>query len=158
METQYLKLETKKAQEAYKKGNAKQKKLLIDLYGEEAFLLDVKDRVLDYKSACKELGLTPLTLEHFDFLPEEDQERTFARHQVVIGVRALVGDWRPDFRNGTWKYYTYGVEDSNGLRLDGDDCSYYSFTGSDLLFPNAELRDHAQNIFKSQYLKFLFNR
>lgn len=151
-----LKLDYNKALDAYKKASPENKKLLIDLYGAENFLTNVKDRVIDYPSACKELGLTPLTIGYFDFLPEWERERAFNRHQVTVGVRALVGDWRPNLNDSSYKYYTYGYTNSNGLGLCGNFGYDVSFTGADLLFPNADLRDHAQKIFEKQYLTFLF--
>ena len=152
-----LKTNKDKALEAYKNADAKGKQMLIDLYGRENFLVDIKDRVIDYKTACAEIGLTPLTLSHFDFLPQEDRERSFARHQVVIGVRALVGDWKPNFKDGKTKYYNYGYENTDGLVLDIGFSIYGCGDGSDLLFPTRDLCDHARNIFNRQYLKFIFN-
>ena len=153
----HLKTNKDKALEAYKNADAKGKQMLIDLYGRENFLVDIKDRVIDYKSACTETGLTPLTLSHFDFLPKEDRERSFARHQVVIGVRALVGDWKPNFKDGKTKYYNYGYENASGLVLVSDWTSNFCCDGSDLLFPTRDLCDHARTIFHKQYLKFIFN-
>ena len=154
--SQKLKTDKEKALLAYKNADEKGKQMLKDLYGAENFLTNVKDRVIDYKSACREIGLTPLTLSYFDFLPEWERERAFNRHQVTVGVRALVGDWKPNFTDGTWKYYTYGYENSNGLRLGGSCYRDMCFAGSDLLFPNSDLRDYAQKIFEKQYLTFLF--
>ena len=153
-----LKLTLEKAQDTYKNGTPEHKKLLIDLYGKENFLLDITERVFDYASACEELGLTPLTINHFTFLPEEDQNRAFVRHQLTIQTRALRGDWTPNFKDSTYKYYNYFYWDTAKNGFSSYVYYYYlvSSVGSDLLFPNEKLADYARNTFEKQYIAYHF--
>lgn len=153
----HLKLLLDKAQEAYKSANADQKKLLIDLYGKEHFLIDIRERVIDYESACREIGIEPLTVEDFDFLPEEDQSRAFNRHQVVIGARALCGDWKPNFKDTNQaKWYAYFYGESEGFSSVSFCDFYYSVSGSDLMLPTQELTDHIRKSFKDQFITYLY--
>lgn len=156
----YLELELEKAQEAYKSGTKDQQKLLIGLYGEEHFLTDIRERVKDYPSACKVLNISPLTLNHFNFLPEEDQERAWNRHQLTIVTRALRGDWKPDFKDGNYKYYNYFYWDtsiSGFSSLVSDTFFLSASVGSDLLFPTRELADHARVIMEKTYIAYHLN-
>lgn len=154
---QHLKLELTKAQEAYKKGDADVKKLLIDLYGKEHFLTDIKDRVIDYESACREIGIEPLTEKDFGILPKEDRKRYYNRHQLTIVVRALVGDWKPDWDNSNeYKYYMYFYKEKSGFASHTDCYCDLSFVGSDLLFPNSDLANYAGKIMRQQYIDYLF--
>lgn len=154
-----LKLTLERALEAFKNGTKDQKQWLIDMYGQEHFLTDVKDRVIDYLSACKEINIAPLSRNHFNFLPEEDQERAWNRHQLSIVTRALRGDWKPNFKDGSYNYYNYFYWNSseNGFSSDsGVICYSYASVGSDLMFPNEELADHARKICEKQYIAYHF--
>ena len=157
MGKEHLKLELSKAVETYKKGDGKIKALLIDLYGKEYFLLDVKDRVIDYESACKETSFKPLTIEDFEMLPEEDRNRYYARHQLTVGIRALVGDYKPDWDNSSeYKYYNYMYKEDGGFVSGVRSYAYLSYLGSDFYFPNREIAEHAYKTFKKQYITYLF--
>lgn len=153
-----LKLQKEKAIEAYKNGNEEMKRFLINCYGKEHFLTDIKDRVTDYESACKELGIEPLTEADFGILPEKDQKRYFNRHQITIVVRALNEGWEPDFHNHSeYKYYNYPYADgkggfSFGVRYQ----AYIAYAASDLYYKSHELAEYGQKIMKQQYLDYSF--
>lgn len=154
----HLKLELSKAQEAYKTGDADRKKLLIDLYGKEHFLTNIKDRIVDYESACAELGIKPLTEEDFGILPKEDRKKYFNRHILTIGIRALNEGWKPDFHNHSeYKWYNYPYTDGkNGFSFDCISIYYACCAGSDLYLKSQDLALHAQKTFKQQYLDYSF--
>jgi len=154
----HLKLDLSKAQEAYKKGDQSIKDFLINAYGKEHFLLDVKERVKDYESACKELGIKPLTEADFGILPKEDRKKYFNRHILTIGIRALNEGWKPDFHNHSeWKWYNYPYSDgNNGFSFDCDYDCYGCIAGSDLYLKSKELALYAQKVFKQQYLDYSF--
>lgn len=154
----HLKLELSKAQEAFKTGNPERKELLISLYGKEHFLFDIKERVTDYESACKELGIEPLTEADFGILPKEDQKKYFNRHVLTIGIRALNEGWVPDFHNHSQsKWYNYPYTDGKSVFSFG---CYRSFgvccAGSDLYLKDQTLALYAQKIFKQHYLDYSF--
>lgn len=154
----FLKLEKEKAIEAYKNGNDELKRFLINCYGKENFLTDIKDRVTDYESACKELGIEPLTESDFGILPEKDQKRYFNRHQITIVVRALNEGWEPDFQNHSeYKYYNYPYTDGKGgFSFGVADQYYFAYAASDLYYKSYELAEYGQKIMKQQYLDYSF--
>lgn len=158
MKDQILELTLEKALEAYKKGTKQQKQWLVDMYGAEHFLTDIKDRVKDYKTACEVLNIEPLIRENFNFLPEEDQERAWNRHQLTIGTRALRRDWKPNFKDGSYNYYNYFYWNNSENGFSSSVNSYFShaLVGSDLMFPTRELADHARVIFEKQYIAYHF--
>lgn len=158
MKEKELQLSSTKAVEAYKLATADQKQLLENMYGRENFLTDIRDRVFDYPSACNEAGVSELTIEDFDFLPKEEQERAFMRHQLAFSARLLRSDWVPDPKDGKAKYYVYSYWNNSEKCFDSyvsDDYVYYS-VGSDLLFPNQELAEHHRVKFEQQYIKCKF--
>lgn len=154
-----LKLSIEKALEAYTKGDKARKQFLIDLYGAEHFLTDIKDRVTDYPSACKELNILQLTVDHFAFMGK-DAKRYFNRHQLTIIIRALNEGWEPDFTDSEYKYYNYPYWDSssNGFSSGVHVSDYVSASGSDLMFKNRELCEYAWKIAKTAYIAYHFNK
>ncbi len=124
----------------------------------EHLLTDVKDRVVDYESACKEINFKPLSIEDFEILPEEDRNRYYARHQLTVGIRALVGDYKPDLDNSSeYKYYNYVYREDDGFASGVGLSDYFSsHLGSDLYFPNSEVAKYAYKIFKQQYIDYSF--
>lgn len=153
-----LKLSLEKALEAYSKGDNARKQFLIDMYGKEHFLTDIKDRVTDYASACKELNILQLTIDHFACLGS-DAKRYFNRHQLTIITRALNEGWEPDFSNlSEYKYYNYPYQDKNGFSSFVY-CDYYDASvSSDLMFKSNELAAYAWKIAKTQYIAYHFNK
>lgn len=153
-----LKLKKDKALEAYKNGGSEIKKFLEQAYGREHFLTDVKDRVVDYESACREIGIKPLTEADFGILPEKDRKRYFNRHVITITIRALNEGWEPDFQNHSqYKYYNYPYTDGKGGFSFDCSCHHRSVGGgSDLYYKSEELARHGQNILKQHYLDYSF--
>lgn len=154
-EQKHLKLSLDKALEAYTKGDKARKQFLIDLYGKEHFLTDIKERVTDYPSACKELNVLQLTIDHFAFMGK-DAKRYFNRHQLTIIIRALNEGWEPDFTNYEYKYYNYNYWNTsiNGFSSGVFSCYDDSSVGSDLLLKSRELAEYAYKIAKQQYLSY----
>lgn len=158
-EEKELKVYLERALEAYQNGTTEQKEMLITLWGKKTFTKDIKDRVKDYKSACDELGIKPLTIHSFTFLEEEDQAPAFARHQISIVAKALREEWKPDFKDGKSKYYVYKYWDSlkNGFSSAVTYCDDFCSVGSDLLFPTYELAEYALSILDEQYSTYLLS-
>lgn len=42
-----------------------------------------------YQDACAIEGMTPLTLEHFSFLPEDERKATFHLHKIHTVIRVV---------------------------------------------------------------------
>lgn len=156
-EQKHLKLSLEKALEAYTKGDKARKQFLIDLYGKEYFLTDIKDRVIDYPSACKELNIQQLTVDHFAFMGN-DAKRYFNRHQLTIIIRALNEGWEPDFTDSTYKWYNYPYQQSNGFSSCVLCITYVTSVGSDLMLKSKELTEYAWKIAKTQYIAYHFNK
>lgn len=59
--------------------------------------IDITERVKGYDDACAIQGITPLTQEQFNFLPEQHREAFFSLHKIVTVIDALneghVADW-----------------------------------------------------------------
>ncbi len=160
MKDETLKLTVEKALEAYKNGTPEHKQLLIDLYGKHHFLINIQDRVFDYPSACAEIGLDPLEVDDFDFLPEIDRNKAYVRHQLTIQTRALNEGWEPDFKKNDYKYYNYFYWDTskNGFSSLVSDHSFSASVGSDLMFKNNALAEYARKAFEKQYIAYHFNK
>lgn len=156
--TETLKLTVEKALQAYKDGTQEQKAFLIKLYGKEHFLLDIKDRVINYPSACEELGEEELCLSDFNFLPERDRKRAFAKHQLSTVTKALCEDWIADFKDhSTYKYYNYLWYDKSFCFSSSVYFFYVSsIVPSDLCFPTEQLAKYAYSIMKDQYITYYF--
>ena len=86
------------ALKAYSAGSAEIKSFLKNFLPDQDFdvALPITERVKSYEDACRIEGSTPLSLDDFDFLPEEDQEYAFADHQYTLIRRVLNEGW-------TWK-------------------------------------------------------
>ena len=123
MET--LQITKEQAIEAYKIATPDTKKVLEKLFKKETFITDIRDRVKSYEDACELLGLTPLTLEQFSFLPEKDREYHYHDHRMVIITRALNEGWEPDPSNPDEpKYYVWHQWVSSGSGFAYYICSY----------------------------------
>lgn len=153
----HLKLSLEKAQTTYKNGNAEAKKLLIDLYGEEHFKIDVVDRLKDYESACKILNRLPLLIDDFSFLGKDQARRQFARHKIVTGIEAINDGWIADFENeDQYKYYNWLSNRKNGFSFVCDHDFGSCTAGSDLYIENREKAELIQKLFKDDYIIFMF--
>ena len=153
-------LKTNKEQvlEAYNNADDNGKKLLIDLYGAENFLIKITDRVLGYVSATNVLGIKIKTLEQFEELyDKDDARRQFARYKLTVMAKALNENWKPDFENESqYKYYNWMYNKKNGLVLDFsytyDDC----VIGSDLCLETRDKANHLAKIAKDEYATYIF--
>lgn len=158
MKKETLELELENALEAYNNGSQEVKNFLINAYGKKHFLTDIKDRVTDYESACRELGLEPLTEADFGILHKNQRKRYFNRHVLTVVIEALNEDWKPDFQNHSeYKYYNYPYTDGKGGFAF--DCDYYNRicdAGSDLYYKSRELAEYGQTILKQHYLDYSF--
>lgn len=154
MDKKYLKLTLDKAQETYKNGNAEVKKLLTDLYGDEHFLADIKDRVNSYESACKITGRDVLDLDDFDMYGDE-AKRMFARYKITTGIKAINEGWIPDFDNTNQaKYYIYMYGKKNGFSsyvISYDIAS----VGSDMHIACRDKAEVIERVFKEDYKTYL---
>lgn len=152
-----LKLTLEKALSTYKNGDADTKKLLINLYGSEHFITDIKDKVTSYESACAILGRKVLSVDDFKQLFGKQAEKQFAGHKIQIGIEAINEGWVPDFDNeNQYKYYNWFYNKKRGF-----DCSvryYYGVSdlGSSFYIENREKAEVIAKVFKEDYILYLF--
>lgn len=152
-----LKLDKEKALEAYKNGNSTIKQFLIDSYGAEHFLIDIKDRVTSYEAACEILGKTPLTLSQFSFLGDKESKRQFARHKIATGIEAINEGWVADFENeSVWKYYVYMRNKFRSFSFGVVGGFYRDGVGSDLYVESREKAEIIAKVFLEDYKIYLY--
>lgn len=153
-----LKLTLEKAQEAYKKATNDQKALLIDLYGAQYFLTDVKDLLKGYASACVLLQRDQLTLlDYSKGRSDKQAKREFARHKISTCIEAINEGWYPDFDNTNQpKYYIWMYGKKSGF---SSSVSYYydnSEVCSDLYCETREKAELIEKICREDYIEYLF--
>jgi len=153
-----LKLELTKAQEAYKKGTSDQQQLLIDLYGAEHFLTDVKDLLKGYASACVLLQRDQLTLNDFKKGRSEKQaKREFARHRISTCIECVNEGWYPDFDNtNEAKFYIWMYGKKSGFSSGVYVIYYGTEVGSDLYCETREKAELIEKICREDYIEYLF--
>lgn len=157
-----LTLTAANAQKAYNKADSSTKKWMKDLYPDHDFNQKLIDRIETYADACQDLGINPLTISDFSYLPERDRESSYAYHQLTIIARVLNEGWEPDYSDSNqYKYYPYFVWNDSASGGSGFSfCDYYygrdfSKVGSRLVFKSSELAAFAGKKFLSIYNQFL---
>lgn len=154
----HLKLELQKAIDTYKNGDASVKSLLTNLYGEDVFITDIKQKVKCYPSACKVLGRCELTVGDFaKGRSNKQSEREFVRHKISTVIEAINNGWYPDWDNeDQYKYYNYFHNKRNGFSSGVIICRYFCGVGSDLCLENRDNAEYVSKICKEDYITFLF--
>ncbi|MDQ6477830.1 hypothetical protein [Dyadobacter sp. LHD-138] len=167
METQMLITSPANALKAYNNADPSIKKWMKDFYPEFNFDPNITDIVISYEAACEVVEFKPLTIENFGFYPEEDRESKFASHQIDIVAKALNGKdengnwWKPDYSDGTPKYFPRhywdeGAAGGPGFSFDGYIYAYsISNVGARHSFRKREHAVFAGQHFVSTYNKFL---
>lgn len=75
---------------------------------EVAVVPTIMDRIKSYEDACADQNIKPLTLEHFNFLPERQRKASFAFHKLDTINFSLCEDWVADYVNSNQsKYYAW---------------------------------------------------
>lgn len=155
----HLKLTLEKALSTYKNGDTETKKLLIDLYGSEHFITDIKDRVTSYEAACKILNRAACTIDDFSFLGPQQAKKQFSRHKISTGIEAINEGWEADFDNENQrKYYNWFYNHNKGF---ASRTVFFSFAGcvgagSDFHIENEEKAKIIARVFKEDYIVYLF--
>lgn len=69
---------------------------------------DKISKIKSYEDACKDQGITPLTINDFASLPKEEQQAFFSLHKISTVRKSLNGDWKADYLNyDQRKFYPY---------------------------------------------------
>lgn len=122
--------------------------------------VDVFYRIRNYSDICKELNIEELTIEHFKFLPLEQQRRQLAYHKLCNISKVFNGNWIPDFKNSSqYKYFPYFTKNKNGSwSVISSSAAYYfgySLLGFGLYFKDEKTALHVVNLFLEIYLDYL---
>ena len=73
-------------------------------------------KIKSYESACKALGLKPISDEVFNAFQKEDRKTMEAYHKLAVITRAINEGWQPDWSNREErKYEPYMYTNSAGL-------------------------------------------
>jgi hypothetical protein len=120
----------------------------------------IQDRVKSYEDACAVKDITPLTIENFSFLPENQQKAALAYHKIHTIAEVLnegeIFSWQPD---SDWKYYPWFDMETYGDAPAGSGFSYggyglgrsRSFVGARLCYRTSELAKYAGTQFLDIY-------
>lgn len=146
---------------AYKKADAKTKKLLEELFGKDKLFPEkVTDRIKTFEDACCELNIHHTEIERnvqCEALPD-DQDSLRAYAKLIIIARALNEGWVPDWTNSSeYKYYPYFTHKS-GFGLSYGDFAVWltnAYVGSRLCFKSRDLAEYAAKQFADIYNDFL---
>jgi hypothetical protein len=156
---QTLQISKANALTAYESATQKQKKLLSDLFGKNVFQKSAIERIKSYEDACEDQNITPLTIDAFSVLPEQDRKHAFSSHKLTVINRALNEGWAPNWADSDeYKYYGYFIYagSGSGFSFGGCSCGHaLSFVGSRLVFKSRELAEYAGKQFTSIYNDYL---
>ena len=105
--------------------------------------IKVTDRIRSYADACHELGIEPIRLESFDFIPAPHRKSMFAFHKITTIIQALNEGWVPDWNDEDQpKYYVWYKWVGSGAGFSCHGCDFghsVSDVGSRLHFKSKEL-------------------
>lgn len=152
--------ELEKAQAAYPSATKSQKQVLEAVFGKDAFVAKITDRIKTFEDACSILGITPdsvTTKVHSNKLSGDAKAfEAFAKLTVI--ARALNEGWQPDWSNSNeWKYYPW-FKFKAGSGFSAANTGYDhtgTAVGSRLVFKTEALATYAGEQFKSIYNDFL---
>ena len=131
------------------------KSQLAEAFGEECFKKRNFSDIKTIEDACDEAGISHDSI--FDSAKDSPDEIAYKKLKVV--VKAINGDWVPDWSNSNqYKYYPYFKVLPSGF---GFSASTYgttdsgTFVGSRLCFESREKSDYAAKQFNDLYKQFL---
>nr|WP_299385560.1 hypothetical protein [Allomuricauda sp.] len=155
MET--LKISKDAAITAHKKAKNSGKRLLEDLFGENTFINNIKDRIRSWEDVLEYHSKDPKTFID-GCLGLSDDEMAYRKVKLIAA--ALNEGWQPDWTDSSqYKYYPWfdmGGSSGSGFAYDGyDDWNSDSDCGSRLCYKSRELAEYAGKQFTDIYKEFL---
>jgi hypothetical protein len=119
----------------------------------------VTDRVKSFEDACRELGIAPSQLSITgDGIMQDDLNAVTSYYKMMIIIKALNGDWVPDFSDKNQaKYYPwFEFKKGSGFVLNDVHNNYdYTSVGARLCFKSSELAKYAATQFSKEYNEYL---
>ena len=155
-----MKLETNKedAVKAYESASKKEKVLLEKLFGKEAFVSNITERVKTFDEACKVLDIKP-DLPDVSKMPKQHQKALIAHYKLVIIAEALNEGWKPDWTNyNEYKYYPWFKYSKSRSCFMFDGSAWLDTitdsTGSRLCFKTKALAEYIGKQFEELYNEY----
>lgn len=144
--------------EMYQTSDQGVKEVMEAIYGEDLFKPKRPELIKSYEESCIFKGITPLTIDQFGFLPDDQQEYYFNHHQIVTITDALNNgrvanyDDPNEVRYELWFYMRSKAAGGSGFSCNG--CSRdrsASYVGARLVFFDLEIAKYAANQFLDKY-------
>ena len=138
----------------YEKEITKLKKLLDTPTVSKQTLLE---RVKNISDVYKELKRKELTIEDFNFLPENRRKKALAFQQIQDICEVFAEGWILNWGNRSeYKYYPYFIKNQNSGWSVGTASASYSF-GAPGFYKNELTAKHCGNLFLDIYNTYLSN-
>ena len=156
-----LEIKKENALKAFNEADQIGKQLLTSLFGKEAFLQKITDRIKTYDDACKEVGRPSVIISlgsPFEKIKDPDAVSIEAYSKLIIIAKALNEGWVPDWSNTSQNKYVPWFKHKSGFGLsyyDCDDWTSVTTVGSRLCFKSAELATYAATQFADIYNDYL---
>ena len=99
---------TEKVIEAYEKANDYGKEILEGIFGKEAFVTDIKDKVKTWLDAVEMLGYNNKTVkDYLDIADKTCAKDIIALARLRVIAEALNEGWKPKFDDDEFRYYPW---------------------------------------------------
>lgn len=110
------------------------------------------DKVKTYGDVCKFLPIKELTIEDFDFLPEEQRLKSLNFHKLQNIAKLFNGTWKINWKDSKQeKWYPWFDTNSSGLVFGGSGCDRGYSYGTVAYFPDRETSDYIGKTFLDLY-------
>lgn len=120
MADKLLTLTETNARAAYQKASKSKKEWMKEMYPDFNFEGSIMDRVKSYEDACREEGITPLTIDDFAHLPKQDRNYHFCDHKYTVIRRVLNEGWIWKIgTNGYYPIFNRGAAGGSGFSFSG---------------------------------------
>ena len=123
-------------------------------FGKDHFINEDFENIKTFEDACAKLSMVP-----GDVLKGVEQPDEIAYRKLKVIVKAIRGDWKPDWTNSDQrKWFPYFKVSSSGFGFSGSYCDYgyaNAYVGSRLCFPTSAMAEYAGSQFKDIYEHFI---
>ena len=153
-----LEIKKEDAIKAYENAGSKQKKLLIDLFGEKTFQKNIMGRIKTFQDVLEELGeKDPDVIEYRKIQKARVADYILSNQGIILITKVFNEGWKPDWNDsGERKYFPWFNMGSSGSGFSFADYDLWgtnSILGSRLCFKSSELAKYAGIQFVEIYKK-----
>lgn len=149
-----FKINKEVAKRLYKESPEWFKNQLVEAFGEECFKKRNFTDIKTFEDACDEVGISPDSV--FDSAKDSPDEIAYKKLKVI--VKAINGEWVPDWANTNQRKWWPWFNLSSGFGFSLSDFSYTdacTSVGSRLCFESEEKSDYSAKQFIQLYKEFL---